>query len=98
MTVEYLVRFCISLFDLGVFWHYMLTFRKRKYVPEPACACTLILLAAVWAQFDVEKNPYFNLMVLVAVPLLTLPVMKIWKCCFLTKKVEEAMAARLPSL
>lgn len=67
MTVEYLVRFCISLFDLGVFWHYMLTFRKRKYVPEPACACTLILLAAVWAQFDVEKNPYFNLMVLVAV-------------------------------
>jgi len=27
----------------------------------------LILLAAVWAQLDVEKNPYFNLMVLVAV-------------------------------
>lgn len=24
MTMEYLVRFCISLFDLGVFWHYLL--------------------------------------------------------------------------
>jgi len=67
MTMEYLIRFCISLFDLGVFWHYMFTFRKRKYVPEPACVCALVLLAAVWAQFNVEKNPYFNLMVLVAV-------------------------------
>lgn len=67
MTVEYLIRFCISLFDLGVFWHYMITFRKRKPVPEPACACALILLAAVWAQLDVEKNPYFNLLVLVIV-------------------------------
>lgn len=67
MTVEYLIRFCISLFDLGVFWHYMFTFRKRKDVPEPACACMLILLAAVWAQFDVEKHPYFNLTILVAV-------------------------------
>lgn len=79
MMVEYLIRFCISLFDLGVFWYYMrgtvqfLTFRKRKYVPEPACACALILLAAVWAQFDVEKSPYFNLMVLVVI--LTLATM-----------------------
>lgn len=60
MTMEYLIRFCISLFDLGVFWHYLLTFRKRKLVPESACACALILLAAVWAQVDVKKNPYFN--------------------------------------
>lgn len=67
MTMEYLIRFCISLFDLGIFWHYLLTFRKRKYVPEPACACALILLAAVWAQVDVKKSPYFNLLVLAAV-------------------------------
>lgn len=67
MTVEYLIRFGISLFDLGVFWHYMLAFRKRKNVPQPVCACALILLAAVWAQFDVEKKPYFNLLVLVSI-------------------------------
>ena len=67
MIVEYLIRFCISLFDIGVFWHYMLTFRKKKNIPEPVCACVLILLATVWAQPDVEKNPYFNLLVLVAV-------------------------------
>lgn len=67
MTVEYLIRFCISLFDLGVFWHYMRTFRKRKSIPELVCASGLILLAAVWAQFDVEKNPYLNLLVLVIV-------------------------------
>lgn len=67
MTTEYLIQFCISLFDLAVFWHYMLTFRKRKYVPEPACACALILLAAVWAKVDVEKNPYMNLLVLVSI-------------------------------
>lgn len=67
MTVEYLIRFCISLFDLGVFWHYMLTFRKRKYVPEPVCACALILLAAAWAQSDAKKNPYCNLLVLVTI-------------------------------
>lgn len=67
MTTEYLIQFCISLFDLAVFWHYMLTFRKRKYVPEPACACALILLAAVWAKVDVEKNPYLNLLVLMLI-------------------------------
>lgn len=67
MTVEYLIRFCISLFDLGVFWHYMRTFRKRKSIPELVCASGLILLAAVWAQFDVEKNPYLNLLILVTV-------------------------------
>ena len=67
MIVEYLIRFCISLFDIGVFWHYMLAFRKKKNIPEPVCACVLILLATVWAQPDVEKNPYFNLLVLVAV-------------------------------
>lgn len=67
MMIEYLIQFCISLFDLGVFWHYLLTFRKRKYVPEPACACALILLAAVWAQSDVKKNPYLNLLILVMV-------------------------------
>ena len=70
MTMEYLIRFGISLFDLGVFWHYLITFRKRKYIPEPAGACALILLAAVWAQIDVERNHYFNLMVLVAVLML----------------------------
>lgn len=67
MTIQYYIQFCISLFDLAVFWHYQLTFRKRKYVPEPADACALILLAAVWAKVDVEKNPYLNLLVLVLI-------------------------------
>lgn len=65
MTVEYLIRFCISLFDLSVFWQYMCTFRKRKYIPKLVCASVLILMAAVWAQFNVKKNPYLNLLVLV---------------------------------
>lgn len=67
MTTQYCVQFCISLFDLAVFWHYQLTFRKRKYVPEPAGACALILLAAAWAKVDVGKNPYLNLLVLAAI-------------------------------
>lgn len=67
MTMEYLIRFGISLFDLGVFWHYLITFRKRKYVPEVVCACALILLAAAWAQSDAKKNPYCNLLVLVTI-------------------------------
>ncbi len=66
MTMEYLIRFGISLFDIGVFWYYLITFRKRKHVPEPACACALILLAA-WAQSDAKKNPYCNLLVLVTI-------------------------------
>lgn len=36
MTTQYCVQFCISLFDLAVFWHYQrgtvqfLTFRKEN--------------------------------------------------------------------
>lgn len=67
MTMEYPVQFCISLFDLGVFWHYLRTFRKRKNIREPACAGLLLLLAAVWAWTDVGGKPYLNLLVLVAV-------------------------------
>ena len=41
--------------------------RKRRYVPELACACALILLAAAWAKVDVGGSPYLNLLILVLV-------------------------------
>ena len=63
--MEYLIQFCISLFDLGVFWHYLFTFRKRKYISEPVCAGVLILLAAAWTFAGVQENPFINLVVLV---------------------------------
>ncbi len=56
MIIKYLIQFCISLFDLAVFWYYLRTFRKRRHVSEPACACALILLAAVWHSLMWEKN------------------------------------------
>lgn len=62
--MEFMIRFCISLFDLGVFWHYLSTFRKRKNVPEPVCAAALIAMAAVWAQLGIMEEPYLNLLVL----------------------------------
>lgn len=63
--MEFMIRFCISLFDLGVFWYYLHTFRKKKNVPAPVCAAVLLMLAAVWAVADGEENPYLNLLVLV---------------------------------
>lgn len=62
-----MIRFCISLLDLGVFWHYLSTFRKRKNVPEPVCAAVLIAMAAVWAQLGIMEEPYLNLLVLVLI-------------------------------
>lgn len=70
MTVEYLLWFCISLLDLSVFWHYMLAFRKMKYVSEPAGFCALILLAFVWAGAGIQQKPYLNLAVLVLILML----------------------------
>lgn len=67
MIVGFLIQFCISLFDLGVFWHYLLTFRKRKNIPEPVCVGVLILLAVIWALVGIQKNPYINLVVLVLI-------------------------------
>lgn len=67
MTAGFLIQFCISLFDLGVFWHYLLTFRKSKNIAEPVCYGVLILLALLWALVGIQKNPYINLVVLVLI-------------------------------
>ncbi len=84
--MEYLIQFCISLFDLGVFWHYLFTFRKRKYISEPVCAGVLILLAAAWTFAGVQENPFINLVVLVMI--LTL----------VTLLFEVRMGARIASV
>ena len=52
IPIELMIQFCISVFALGVFWHYLVTFRKKKNIPELVRVSALIIMAA----FHSDKN------------------------------------------
>lgn len=48
--MEFIIRFVIDLFDLGIFWYYFQSFKKMKHVPKIVFAIYIIVMAALWAK------------------------------------------------
>lgn len=69
--MEFIIRFMINLFDLGIFWYYFHCFKQMKKVPKGFFAAYLVIMAAVWAAASGLENPYLNLITLLFILLLT---------------------------
>lgn len=69
--MEFIIRFAVNLFDLGIFWYYLRSFKKMKRVPMAAFAVYLVIMAAIWATVNSLEKPYLNLLTLVLILLLT---------------------------
>lgn len=69
--MEFIIRFAVNLFDLGIFWYYLRSFKKMKRVPMAAFAVYFVIMAAIWATINSLEKPYLNLLTLVLILLLT---------------------------
>ena len=69
--MEFVIRFMVNLFDLGIFWYYFHCFKQMKKVPKGLFAAYLVTMAAIWAEVSELENPYLNLITLLSILLLT---------------------------
>lgn len=69
--MEFIIRFTVNLFDLGIFWYYFHCFKEMKRVPKGLFAAYLVVMAAIWATVNGLENPYLNLVTLVSILFLT---------------------------
>lgn len=69
--MEYVIRFCVNLYDLGIFWYYLHSFKKMKRVPTPLYVACTMAMAAIWAAVNGINNPFLNLITLVSMLFLT---------------------------
>ena len=69
--MEFIIRFMVNLFDLGIFWYYFHCFKQMKKVPKGLFAAYLVTMAAIWAAVSGLENPYLNLITLLSILLLT---------------------------
>ena len=69
--MEFIIRFMVNLFDLGIFWYYFHCFKQMKKVLKGLFAAYLVTMAAIWAAVSGLENPYLNLITLLSILLLT---------------------------
>ncbi|MBQ2981217.1 MAG: GHKL domain-containing protein [Lachnospiraceae bacterium] len=65
--MEYIIRFSVNLFDLGIFWYYLNSLKKMKRVPKILFTIYLVIMAVVWSIINTLNNPFFNLMALIGI-------------------------------
>lgn len=69
--MEFIIRFVIDLFDLGIFWYYFQSFKKMRRVPKAVFAIYIIVMSAFWATINGLEKPYLNLLTLTLILVLT---------------------------
>ena len=69
--MEFIIRFMVNLFDLGIFWYYFRCFKQMKKMLKGLFAAYLVTMAAIWAEVSGLENPYLNLITLLSFLLLT---------------------------
>ncbi len=65
--MEYIIRFSVNLFDLGIFLYYLNSLKKMKRVPKSLFTIYLVIMAVVWSIINALNNPFFNLMALIGI-------------------------------
>lgn len=63
--MEYIIRFGVNLFDLGIFWYYLHSFKKMKRVPKIVFIIYILVGAAVWSAINILNIPFLNLLTLI---------------------------------
>lgn len=84
--MEYIIRFCVNLFDLGIFWYYLNSFKNMKRFPKILFVVYLMAMAAIWSVINAWNNPFINLLTLVSI------------LCITTLFFESAMWSRLVNI
>ena len=69
--MEYVIRFCVNLFDLGIFWYYIKSFKKMKRVSKTLFVIYVVITAAIWSGINALNNPFLNLLTLVSILFIT---------------------------
>lgn len=69
--MEYIIRFSVNLFDLGMFWYYLNSFKKMKFTPKNLFVMYIMAMAAIWSGINALNHPFLNLLTLVSVLLIT---------------------------
>lgn len=69
--MEYIIRFSVNLFDLGMFWYYLNSFKKMKSTPKILFVMYIMAMAAIWSGINALNYPFLNLLTLVSVLLIT---------------------------
>ena len=68
--MEYIIRFSVNLFDLGMFWYYLNSFKKMKSTPKILFVMYIMAMAAIWSGINALNYPFLNLLTLVSVLLI----------------------------
>ena len=65
--MEHIIQFSVNLFDLGMFWYYLNSFKKMKSVPKILFVVYIMAMAAIWSGINALNYPFLNLLTLVSV-------------------------------
>lgn len=65
--MEYVIRFGVNLFDLGIFWYYLHSFKKMKKVPRIVFVMYIFIAAIIWSAVNFLNVPFLNLFTLISI-------------------------------
>lgn len=65
--MEYVIRFGVNLFDLGIFWYYLHSFKKMKRVPRIVFVMYIFMAAIIWSAVNFLNVPFLNLFTLISI-------------------------------
>lgn len=65
--MENIIQFAFNIFNLGIFWFYLKSFKGMKNIPGIIKNVMIVALALVWTGINSLKIPQLNIMTLFAV-------------------------------
>lgn len=71
--MESIIRLSVNLFDLGIFYYFISSFKKKRNVPRILLLVYIIIMAVIWTCINEMQHPLFNfIMLLFALMTITL--------------------------
>lgn len=71
--MESIIRLGVNLFDLGIFYYFISSFKKKRNVPQILLSVYIMIMAVIWTCINEMQHPLFNfIMLLLALMTITL--------------------------
>lgn len=62
--MESIIRLGVNLFDLGIFYYFISSFKKKRNVPQILLSVYIMIMAVIWTCINEMQHPLFNFIIL----------------------------------
>ena len=64
--MESIIRLGVNLFDLGIFYYFISSFKKKRNVPQILLSVYIMIMAVIWTCINEMQHPLFNFIMLIS--------------------------------